>query len=1004
MMSNQFFLFKSVLAFLGMTVLFSGCSETPIPVENIDRNERQLAEWVDPFIGTGGHGHTYPGATRPFGLVQLSPDTRLDGWDGCSAYHYTDSMIYGFSHTHLQGTGVSDYGDILLMPTNNSVNSGNNWSERYRSSFRKETEQAHAGYYTVHLDDHNITAELTATTRVGIHRYTFDEPDSCVVFMDMEHRDELISYQFEPQGDSMIIGFRRSHAWAEDQHVYFVAHFSEPFEYLDQTYEVYYEQNPETGVMTQVFENVGVFPLRFGVIDTLEVHVALSSVSIEGALKNLAEEAPTFGFSRYRADAEQAWNESLAAIEIEAATEDDYTVFYTALYHTLTVPNTWSDVDGHYRGMDQQVHQLSENRKAAYTVFSLWDTFRAAHPLYTLIQRERTQDFVGSMLDMYRQSGALPVWELAANETGCMIGYHSVSVILDAYMKGIGDWDHSLALQAMIETAKADELGKKPFAELGYIPSELEHESVSKTLEYAYNDWCIARFAEAMGSSDAVVAKFDQRALAYRNLFNPKTGFIQPRRGASFIENYDPTEVNFNYTEANGWQYNFFMPHDINGHIRLLGGDEAYIAKLDEMFFGSSEISGRDQADITGLIGQYAHGNEPSHHMAYLYAYAGAPYRTQELVHKIMSELYTAQPDGLSGNEDCGQMSAWYVLSALGIYPVTPGSTVYVFGTPRFDASINFEDGKTLDIRVKRPNKDAIYIQNITLDGAPFTKSYIHHYQLAQGGTLVFELGNTPSSFGTEVADRPVAETHSEQFVPSPTVIAPRTFRDSVEVELVISDPDFPISYALHDANGQGNIYKSYTAPFYLHETTTVRPQSRSQNDEWNSSSQVSSTLTKIDHSRTVQVTPAYDPQYAAGGDNALIDGIRGGPNFKTGDWQGFYEADTVTVTVDLGEVKMVSAMSLGAIQDIRPWIWAPSEVIFAFSLDGVDFKPVDKVMGVLDIDDYTPEVYRYRSLKSGKARFVRARVVTIGAIPEWHLGYGNRSWVFLDEFQISTL
>ncbi len=993
------------LPYFTALVFLVSCEPSTTTTPSI-RGDKNLSHWVNPFIGTGGHGHTYPGATRPFGMVQLSPDTRLDGWDGCSGYHYTDSLIYGFSHTHLQGTGVSDYGDLLIMPTNNSVNPGNNWGERYRSSFRKETEQAHAGYYAVHLDDHNITAELTATTRVGIHRYTFDEPDSCVVFFDMEHRDELISYQFEPMGDSMIIGFRRSHAWAEDQHVYFAAHFSEPFEFLDQTYEVYYEQNTETGVMTQVFENVGVFPLRFGIIDTLLVHVALSSTSIDGALLNLSTEAPVFDFARYRADAEQAWNRELSAIEIETDNAHDLEVFYTALYHTFTVPNTWSDVNGDYRGMDHQIHNIGEKRQAAYTVFSLWDTFRATHPLYTLFQRERTNDFIQTMLDMYRQSGALPVWELAANETGCMIGYHSVSVILDAYMKGIGDWDHSLALQAMIDAANADELGKKPFAELGYIPSELEHESVSKTLEYAYNDWCIARFAQAIGSNDAVVAKFDERALAYRNLFNPKTGFIQPRRGASFIENYDPTEVNFNYTEANGWQYNFFTPHDVNGHIRLLGGDDAYVAKLDEMFFGSSEMTGRDQADITGLIGQYAHGNEPSHHMAYLYAYAGAPHRTQELVHKIMSELYTAEPDGLSGNEDCGQMSAWYVLSALGIYPVTPGSTVYVFGTPRFDAKLNFEDGKTLDIRVQRPNKEAIYIQSITLNGEPYTKSYIHHHILAQGGTLVFELGNKPSSFGADAADRPVAETHSEQFVPSPAVIAPRTFRDSVVVELVISDPDFPISYALKTDSEpeKANQFRGYTGPFTLKESALIYPQSRSLNDEYQSPQDVKSSISKINHSRTVRVSPAYDPQYAAGGETALIDGIEGGPNFKTGDWQGFYNTDTVTVIVDLGEVKSISAMTLGSVQDIRPWIWAPSEVLFSFSTDGEHFETVDKVQGGLAIDDYTPSVFRYRSLKSGKARYVRAQVVTIGTIPDWHLGAGNPSWVFLDEFKILTL
>lgn len=980
--------------------LSAGCARqtTDAPSET-----RQPSRWVNPFIGTDAHGHTYPGATRPFGLVQLSPDTRLDGWDGCSAYHYSDSMIYGFSHTHLQGTGVSDYGDILFMPTNNSVHSGANWGERYRSRFNKNSEAAHAGYYTVHLDDHELTAELTATTRVGIHRYTFDRIDTCVLFIDMEHRDELISYQIEPHGDTLLTGFRRSSAWAEDQIIYFAAAFSSPFEFLDQTYEVSFETDLETGVVSQVMADVPVFPLRFGMTDTLMIKVALSSTGIEGALKNLEAEAPHWNFDGYRADAEAEWDHALSAIDIDTTAPDERTVFYTALYHSLTVPNTWSDVDGSYRGTDNQVHAAAEEGLHTYTVFSLWDTFRATHPLYTLIQQGRTRAFIHTMLNMYQQMGALPVWELAANETGCMIGYHSVPVIVDAFSKGITDFDHGLALEAMLAASNADELGKRPFRELGYIPSEMEHESVSKTLEYGYDDWCIARFAEAIGAEADIVAEYDRRSLAYRNLFNPQSGFIQPRRGGSFIEGFDPTEVNFNYTEANGWQYNFFAPHDINGHIDLLGGDEAYYTLLNDMFTTDATVSGRDQADITGLIGQYAHGNEPSHHMAYLFNYVGSPWRTQELVHRIMNELYTPHPDGLSGNEDCGQMSSWFVFSALGFYPVTPGSDVYVFGTPRYGSTLNLETGKRFTIRALREKKEDIYIQSVTLNGAPYPLSYIRHGDIVKGGELEFVLGSSPSKFGRAPVDRPVVRTHDREFVPAPIINAPRSFKGSIEVSLDCADGQAELFYAIVNPLREGAdayVFEPYVGPLVLDRSAVLFAYSQRESLR---SAVVRSEITHIDHDRSVTVTPTFDHQYAAGGINALIDGIKGGPNFKTGEWQGFFGSD-VDVVVDLGEVHAITNVRLGSVQDIRPWIWAPLSVSYSLSADGTSFTAIGTVHRTLAPDDDTPAVERFE-LKVGSvnARYVKAHATSSGSIPDWHLGAGNPSWMFLDEIEIET-
>lgn len=985
------------IAIVLMAIAWMGCQDFD---SSSSLDNRRLSHWVDPFIGTGGHGHTYPGATMPFGMVQLSPDTRLTGWDGCSGYHYSDSLIYGFSHTHLQGTGVSDYADILFIPTNNAVNEGSNWGERYRSSFRKETEKANAGYYSVHLDDHSLTAELTATTRVGIHRYVFDEPDSCVLFIDMAHRDELLSYQFEPIGDTLIVGMRQSSAWATNQVVYFAVSFSKPFEYLDQTYEIEYSIDPETGDTSMTYVDVPVFPLKFGVVDTLVAKLALSSTSIDGALLNLATEAPHFDFDAYRERAESTWDRELSAIAIETESAEEMTTFYTALYHTLTVPNTWSDVNGDYRGTDGVNYAADRVGETQYTVFSLWDTFRASHPLYTLIQQKRTGEFIRTMLRMHQQMGELPVWELAANETDCMIGYHSVSVIADAYIKGIDDFDKELAFSAMEYTAYNDKLGRKPFGKLGYIPSEEDHESVSKTLEYAYDDWCIASFAKAIGKHDSIVNRYENRSLGYRNLYNPESRFIQPRRGGSFIEGFDPTEVNFNYTEANGWQYNFFVPHDINGYIELMGGDSVFAALLDEMFTTSAPVTGREQADITGLIGQYAHGNEPSHHMAYLYNFIGQGWKTQELVTRIMNELYSAKPDGYSGNEDCGQMSAWYVLSALGFYPVTPGSEYYVLGTPRFNATLNLENGNQFRIRAQRETPESIYIQSVKLNGTPYSRSSISHADILSGGELTVVLGPQPNrNWAVGETQRPQTRVNDRNFVATPFIEVARSFRDSTRVRLYTADPETRIFYRVIREGRKPGAFVEYREAFTMDASAVI--EAYAEKGE-RASAVVRSESKRIEHNWKIDVTPEYSNQYAAGGDQALIDGIKGGSNFKTGEWQGFFGEDVVAV-VDLGEVKSVKSVTVGAVQDIRPWIWAPAEVRITYSKDGVNYSNEEVLQNPLPIDDYTPAVHRFKSRNGGMYRFVKVTAVNPGTIPDWHLGVGNPRWIFLDEIEIEA-
>ncbi|MFU8844916.1 MAG: GH92 family glycosyl hydrolase, partial [Bacteroidales bacterium] len=657
---------KFFLSFFLFLLAFAGCkSGSQFREERLNN----VAAYVNPFIGTDAHGHTYPGATLPFGMVQLSPDTRLEGWDGCSGYHYSDSVVYGFSHTHLSGTGISDYCDILFMPTTGPVllsNGSDNPDEGYASRFRHEKEVASAGFYSVFLDDYDVLVELTCTKRVGFHQYTFEPQESRNVIVDLFHRDPVIESWLRVISENEIEGFRRSSSWADDQFLYFYAVFSQSFA----RFGLAVEESVITGSSAEGTNVKGFFTFDPIGNKTLLVKVGISAVSVEGARKNLEAEVPHWDFEKIKTDAREAWNAELGKIRVTGGTDEQKTTFYTALYHAYAVPNLFQDVDGNFRGHDLAVHNSKD--MTYYTVFSLWDTFRAAHPLYTITQNGRTADFIKTMLTQYSQGGRLPVWELAANETDCMIGYHSIPVIADAWLKGIDSFDVGKAFAAMKHSAELDHFGLMYYKKHGYIPAEEEAESVSKTLEYAYDDWCIAMMAKSLGKMDDY-EQYIKRAQSYKNMFDPATGFMRARMNGRWFEPFDPKEVNFNYTEANAWQYSFFAPQDLSGLIGLFKGPDQFETMLDRMFEESHEITGRQQADITGLIGQYAHGNEPSHHMAYLYNYIGKPWKTQDRVRQIMDELYSHQPDGLCGNEDCGQMSAWYVFSAMGFYPVTPG-------------------------------------------------------------------------------------------------------------------------------------------------------------------------------------------------------------------------------------------------------------------------------------------------------------------------------------------
>ena len=667
--------------------------------------------YVNPFIGTGGHGHNFPGPTVPFGMVQLSPDTRLEGWDGCSGYHFTDSVVYGFSHTHLSGTGCSDYGDILFMPTTGVVKYDNGYKSGvgngYSSRFSKSTEKASPGYYSVMLSDYKVKVELSATCRVGFHKYTFPASKQSNIIVDLLHRDEVIDSKLRIVSPTEIEGFRRSKEWADDQHVYFVARFSKPFTKAG----LALDEKIQEGVSELSGKNVkAAFTFTTTNNEVIYVKVGISGVSIEGARKNLDAEIQGWDFQKTVQDARNLWSKELSKIEVEGGSKKQLSAFYTALYHTMIQPNVYMDVDGQYRGRDLKIHKADNFTN--YTVFSLWDTYRACHPLYALIDQKRTNDFINTFLVQYEQGGLLPVWELSGNETNCMIGYHSIPVIVDAYMKGIRGYDADKIFDAMKASAESDQFGLSAYKKYGYIPSGAEKEDVSRTLEYAYDDWCISLFAKDLGRK-ADYERYIKRAQYYKNVFDPSTGYMRAKRNGSFISPFDPFEVNGHYTEANSWQYSFAVQQDITGLLNLQGGKDKFAAKLDALFSAKEETTGKVQSDISGLIGQYAHGNEPSHHMAYLYNYAEQAWKTQEKINFIQNNFYTDQPDGLIGNEDCGQMSAWLVMSAMGFYSVTPGSDYYVIGTPQFKkVTIHLENGRTFTVKANGVSEKNFYIQS----------------------------------------------------------------------------------------------------------------------------------------------------------------------------------------------------------------------------------------------------------------------------------------------------
>ncbi|MDY6327389.1 MAG: GH92 family glycosyl hydrolase [Bacteroidales bacterium] len=981
------------------------------------------SEYVNPFVGTDGHGHTYPGAIVPFGAVQLSPDTRLGGWDGCSGYHYSDSRIYGFSHTHLNGTGVEDYCDILVTPF---LGEPSVLNESYALPFSHENEKASPGYYSVKFDN-GVNAEMTASKYVGVHRYTFPRKGKRGVIVDLKHRDKTLeSYMTLKAND--LVGFRRSESWSTDQYCAFSLKTS-----VVPSEIVYYVDDKPVNLKEVKGTNCKAVLYFDENVDKVVVKVAISAVDIDGAVNNQTE-VKDFDFDKVRKAAKSEWDKELGKIQVNSKNTEYMKVFYTALYHCFTSPYLYSDLDGRYRASDNKIYKKKTGHDV-YTVFSLWDTYRALHPLLNIIDQKRSADFIYTFLDQYRHSGYLPMWELSSFETWCMIGYHAVPVVLDTYMKGIRGFDTRTMLNAMIETANLKKLGRPEYAKYGYVPGDMENESVSKTLEYAYDDWCIAMFAKEIGEK-AVYDEYIRRAQSYKNIIDDN-GFMRGRMNGGFVVPFNPREVNNFYTEANSWQYSTYVPHDFSGYRTMLGGNKAVEVFLDRLFTSTSEMAGRVQSDITGTIGQYAHGNEPSHHAAYLYNFIGKPQKTQKYVKRILTELYSSKPDGLCGNEDCGQMSAWYVFSSLGFYPVCPGNNQYVIGYPLFDkAVVNLENGKSFEISRKN---EGSYIVSATLNGKPLNRSYITYEEISEGGVLEFKMGDEPGKdFGTSSKNVPVTKiSPKESIIPVPVFSTDKmSFQDKTVVSLSVPlaggrsldknkslrsdskkevrtgsgnsgmriagkvpehEENVKIIYTTDGSEPTMNHGTVYEKPITVDRDMTVKAIACVGNIVRSNVAEAKYVRYTRDKDITYVTKP--DPQYYAGGDVGLIDNLRGTENYRIGGWQGF--TGDFEAVIDLHGLRDIESVSLGFLEEQRSWIFYPRSVDVFVSEDGRNYKQFGN-FSFRDQGKTEGANIREAGVQgTARARYVKVVVKNYGKLPEWHISAGEPAWLFIDEITV---
>ncbi len=950
-------------------------------------------KFVNPFIGTGGHGHTFPGASAPFGFMQLSPDTRWDGWDGCGGYHYDDNFIYGFSHTHLSGTGVSDYGDILIIPQSGKVNLNSPLNESkkpYGSHFSHENEEAHPGYYKVYLDDSEVEVELSALVYIGIHKYNFkNEKKRKYILIDLDYRDQLLDYSMKIEGSNTVSGHRSSKAWAVNQFIYFYLQTNIDF--------VKSEIIDEDGRHQILLE----FPIN---TKELLLKIGISAVDENGAKNNLENEIAEFDFNKVKQQSNALWQKELSKIYFEPITGANQDIFYTALYHTMLAPNTFSDFDGRYRGHDEKIHQLNEKEKQ-FTVFSLWDTYRATHPLFTIIDQKRTNQYIQTFQRIYDQRGDLPVWELAGNETECMIGFHSVSVIADAYAKNIRDYDYNKILEACIASSNFNEFGKDFFNKKGYIGMNAEPESVSKSLEYSYDNFCIAKMLELNGLEKYDVYKNYQihlkRSMGFINHFDPQTKFMRPRNGGFWLAPFNPSEVNHHFTEANSWQYSLYAPHAIVDLTNLIGGKLELELWLDRLFTAKSDLSGREQADITGLIGQYAHGNEPSHHMAYLYNYTNAPFKTQGYIDKILTKFYTNKPDGLIGNEDCGQMSAWYILSAIGLYQITPGIPIYEIGRPLHNFSIiSLENGKKFTIECIDNSLENKFIQKLFWNNIELYSLNISHQQIMEGGTLKIVMGNKPNS---NLKNKTTTSRLEKSFVPLPYFENETlNFDEKIEVKINyprIDNQEYTIFYnsGLNDKSE----YFAYNESFQINKTEEICMY-LSRNSDSVFGNKVCNRFIKADNNISLTLNSKFADQYSASGKNSLIDGLKGELDYRSGNWQGYFDQD-FNASVNYKIPVALKNISVSFLEDTRSWVFVPEKIVIKIICeDGSIFKKEFKHTTLLNDEEVKIMTFTFEMEDAKMVKEVKVYAEKIEELPKWHISAGKPVWIFIDEISLT--
>ncbi|MDI1234884.1 MAG: GH92 family glycosyl hydrolase [bacterium] len=929
--------------------------------------QNNYTQYVNPMIGTGGHGHTFPGVTMPFAMVQLSPDTRIDGsWDGCSGYHYSDSIIYGFSHTHLSGTGCSDYGDIAFMPTfvSKPVEPIQKIDTLYYT-FSHKNEIAKAGYYSVKLDN-GIKVELTSTTRVGLQQYTYSKAGYAWITLNLKHRDELLEGKITEINKHSFSGLRRSKAWAENQLVYYY------FEVSRDADQIIISKNEkgETKINLGYWVKVG---------EKILVKTALSSADEAGAKNNLTTELPHWNFEKVKKDANSAWNLELNRIKSYGGTKDEKVNFYTALYHCMIHPNIMNDVDGRYRGRDKQIHKAEGFNY--YTVFSLWDTHRALHPLLNIIDKKRSHDFIMTFKAQFEQSGRLPMWELWGNETNCMIGFHSVSVILDAYNKGVISLEELKAIYPAVKAeAMSNRFGLDKFREKGYLSIEDESESVSKTLEYSYDFYCVSEIAKALSESKDE-DYFNQLSQGWQNVYDFKSGFVRPRKNGGWLEPFDPKQVNNHFTEANAWQYSFAFPQD----YEVVRND----LRIAQLFNADPRTTGREQSDITGLVGQYAQGNEPSHHIPYLFSTIDS---SSKYVKKICNELYKPTPDGLCGNEDCGQMSAWYVFSAMGFYPVNPTSTNFEFGWMMFDS-----------VKLLNGNSSATVYKN----GFPYDQAYTQ----SDWFKLTGKNSNYYYSYckNEDLSDRllkqymsaPIIASNSKDIISTTLKLKLTTNVDSINFNRYFKSPMDGIYYTIDGQEPSLNSRRFGRDSILIIDKNTTIKAIHIVNGGKHFSAVSTAHFYKRPNNYTIKINSTYNKQYTADGEEGLLDGLTGDTDWRKGRWQGYQSQDFEAI-VDLKEVKSISKISTGFLQDTRSWILMPQKVIYYGSVDGINFEEIKTIDNEVADSNYNVQRKEFASASlTNQYRYIKVKALNYGQLPAWHQGAGGDAFIFVDEITI---